>query len=82
MTATKKENKRKQKKERSSTYGFLFYSVALFVWSLYDFVLNDKTGWQMPILLIGLAIYLWSKVFYHQQLVKQLAETKNSFKKT
>ncbi|MGL3067057.1 MULTISPECIES: hypothetical protein [Planococcus] len=82
MKATIKENKRKQKKERSSTYGFLFYSVALFVWALYDFVLNDKTGWQMPILLIGLAIYLWSKVFYHQQLVKQLAETKNSFKKT
>ena len=58
MTATKKENKRKQKKERSSTYGFLFYSVALFVWALYDFVLNDKTGWQMPILHLVLEVLL------------------------
>lgn len=81
MTTTTKENKRKQKKENSSTYGFLFYSVALFVWSIYDFVINDKMGWQMPIFLIGLAIYLWVKVFYHQQLVKQLAETQNNFKK-
>lgn len=54
----------------SSTIGFLFYSGALFIWSIYDFIVTDRVGWQMPILFIGLAIYLWSKVFKYQKSVK------------
>lgn len=65
MTRTKHVSK-----DWSSTIGFLFYSGALFIWSIYDFIVTDKIGWQMPILFIGLAIYLWSKVFKYQKSVK------------
>lgn len=67
-----KTGKKKNQKDNSATYGFLFYSTALLVWSIYDFFINDKTGWQMPIALIGIGIYLWSKVFYQQQRVRNL----------
>ncbi|UJF25512.1 hypothetical protein [Planococcus sp. 107-1] len=62
---------KKEQKDHASTYGFLFYSGALLLWSIYDFFVNDITGWQMPILFVGLALYLWSKVFYQQKRVKE-----------
>lgn len=82
MKLRKTGKKKKNQKDKSSAYGFLFYSAALFVWSIYDFFINDRTGWQMPIVFIGISIYLWSKVFYQQQRVKKSLEIGNSSKRS
>lgn len=63
-------NGRQRKKDNASLYGFLFYSGALLIWTIYDFFRNDEVGLQVPIMFIGLAVYLWTKVLYHQKLVK------------
>lgn len=55
---------------RSVIISFAFYALALLIWSIYDLVVNDKFGLQMPILLIGLAIYLWVKVVRQQKIIK------------
>lgn len=62
--------KKNDQKDWSSTIGFLFYSGALLIWSIYDFIAADQIGWQMPILFIGLALFLWLKVYKHQKSVK------------
>lgn len=63
--------KKKILRDNSFTYGFLFYSVALLAWFIYDFFVNDIIGLQLPILFIGFAIFLWSKFFYQQKKAKE-----------
>jgi hypothetical protein len=46
----------------------MFYTTALLIWSLYDFFAKGETGWQFTILLIGNAIFLWSKVVYNRKM--------------
>lgn len=58
-------------KDNSFIYGFLFYGVALLVWFIYDFFVNDMIGLQLPILFIGFAIFLWTKFFYQQKKAKE-----------
>ncbi|KYG60041.1 MULTISPECIES: hypothetical protein [Planococcus] len=61
----------KKPQDKSTTFGFLFYFLALLGWSIYDFFITGTTGWQVPILFLGFAIYLWSKVFYQQRKIKE-----------
>lgn len=61
---------KKPLKDNASTYGFIFYGMALLLWAIYDMVVNDAFNWQLPILLLGLAIYLWTKFIFEQKKAK------------
>lgn len=67
----------KTPQNKSTDYAFFFYSGALLIWSLYDLFINDKIGVQMPILFIGLSLFLWTKVYYHQKKIKESLISKN-----
>jgi hypothetical protein len=54
--------------EKSAKYAFLFYTAALFIWSLYAFFAKGETGWQFTILLMGNAIFFWSRVVYKRKM--------------
>ena len=50
----------------SAKNAFIFYVIALLIWSAYDLVTTGDTGWQMTILLVGAAIFWWSKVIFYR----------------
>ncbi|MED3623533.1 hypothetical protein P4482_09410 [Neobacillus thermocopriae] len=57
----------KYQSDQSAKYGFIFYTIALLIWSLYSFFTSGDAGWQMTILLIGCAVYFWSRVIYNRK---------------
>lgn len=60
--------------DRSAVYGFIFYFLALLIWSIYDYVKNEVIGLQLPIMFIGFALYLWVKVLRQQKIIKASIE--------
>ncbi|WP_036696308.1 hypothetical protein [Paenibacillus taiwanensis] len=54
--------------EKSTKNGFLFYTAALLGWALYDFFTKGTPGLQMTLLLIGCAVYFWSRVSYNYKM--------------
>ncbi|GIP40062.1 hypothetical protein J31TS4_33420 [Paenibacillus sp. J31TS4] len=46
---------------------FQFFTLALLVWSLVDFFRTGRTGIEFDILLVGVAIYFWSRVYYKRK---------------
>lgn len=50
----------------SARNAFLFYVVALLIWGVYDFVTTGDAGWQMTILLVGAAIFWWSRLILYK----------------
>ncbi|WP_419884089.1 hypothetical protein ACN6MY_05935 [Peribacillus sp. B-H-3] len=60
----------KYQSDQSAKYGFIFYTIALFIWSLYGFFIKGDSGWQMTILLIGCAVYFWSRAIFNRKMNK------------
>ncbi|GGA46523.1 hypothetical protein [Paenibacillus physcomitrellae] len=56
--------------DQSAKYGFIFYTVALLVWALYDWISTGDSGWQFSILLVGCAVYFWSRAIYNRRMSK------------
>ncbi len=63
MKLRKADEMEKYQSDQSAKYGFIFYTIALLIWSLYSFFTKGDSGWQMTILLIGCAVYFWSNRF-------------------
>lgn len=40
--------------DRSAKYGFIFYTLALLVWSLVHFFTGGETGWEFSVMLGGI----------------------------
>lgn len=70
MKMRKADEMEKYQSDQSAKYGFIFYTVALLIWSLYSFFTNGDSGWQMTILLIGCAVYFWSRVILNRKMNK------------
>jgi len=70
MKWRKADEMEKYQSDQSAKYGFIFYTVALLIWSLYSFFTNGDSGWQMTILLIGCAVYFWSRVILNRKMNK------------
>ncbi|MED0661200.1 hypothetical protein [Bacillus smithii] len=71
MKLRKADEMEKYQSDQSAKYGFIFYTVALLIWSLYSFFTNGDSGWQMTILLIGCAVYFWSRVVFNRKMNKE-----------
>lgn len=52
---------------KSARNGFRFYTAALLTWAIYDFITVGELGWQMTILLIGTAIFWWSRTILYKK---------------
>lgn len=50
----------------SARNAFIFYTIALLIWAAYDFILTGNLSWQVTILLIGTAIFWWSRVVLYR----------------
>ncbi|WP_047980235.1 hypothetical protein [Ornithinibacillus contaminans] len=70
MNFRKADEMERYHSDQSSKYGFVFYTIALLAWSLYDFIVTGDYGWQMTILLLGSAVYFWSRVVYSRKMNK------------
>ncbi|MDP1512627.1 hypothetical protein L8C07_21920 [Paenibacillus sp. CMAA1739] len=70
MKLRKADEMEKFQSDQSAKFGFVFYTIALLSWSLYDFFTKDDSGWQMTILLIGCAVYFWTRVVYYKKMNK------------
>ena len=68
MKLRKADEMEKYQNVQSAKYGFIFYTIALLIWSSYDFIIKGDSGWQMTILLIGCAVYFWSRVVYNRKM--------------
>ncbi|CAM2880392.1 hypothetical protein PASE110613_05675 [Paenibacillus sediminis] len=68
MKFRKADEMERYQSEKSAKYAFMFYTIALLVWSLFDFFTKGKTGWEFTILLIGNAIFFWSRAIYNRKM--------------
>ncbi|QOS97912.1 hypothetical protein JNUCC42_15335 [Brevibacterium sp. JNUCC-42] len=64
----KADEMEKSHNEKSAKNTFMFYTVALLIWSLYDFFKSGNTGLQFTILLIGTAIFFWTRVYLNRKM--------------
>ncbi|GAV14673.1 hypothetical protein ABN764_03150 [Paenibacillaceae sp. P-4] len=55
--------------DKSAKNGYMFYTIALLLWGLYDFTVKGNSGLQFTILLIGNAIFLWTRVYYKRKVM-------------
>lgn len=51
---------------KSARNAFIFYTIALLIWATYDFIITGNLDWQVTILLIGTAIFWWSRVVLYK----------------
>ncbi|WP_343032924.1 hypothetical protein [Virgibacillus doumboii] len=52
---------------KAARNAFMFYTAALLIWAIYDFITTGKLGWQMTILLVGTAVFWWSRSILYKQ---------------
>lgn len=67
MKLRKADEMEKSHNLKAAKNAFLFYTAALVIWGIYDFITTGDSGWQVTILLIGTAVYWWSRVIFHRQ---------------
>ncbi|MEH7107833.1 hypothetical protein [Bacillus sp. JJ1764] len=68
MRLRKADEMEKYQSDQSAKYGFIFYTLSLLIWSLYELFSKGNSGWQFTILLIGSAVYFWSRVVYSKKM--------------
>jgi hypothetical protein len=49
MKLRKADEMEKYQSDQSAKNGFIFYTIALLIWSLYSFFTSGDAGWQMTI---------------------------------
>ncbi|WP_179281030.1 hypothetical protein [Paenibacillus sp. XY044] len=52
---------------KSAKNAYIFFTAALLVWSLVNLISTGKTGWEFSILLIGNAVFWWTRVIYKRK---------------
>ncbi len=68
MKIKKADEMEKYENKQAAKNSFLFYTVALLIWTLYDLIKNGERGWQFTILMIGTAIFFWTRVYYKRKV--------------
>jgi len=68
MRLRKPDEMEKHQSDQSAKNGFIFYTLALFIWSMYDFFIKGNSGWQFTILLLGNVVYFWSRMIYNRKM--------------
>lgn len=63
----KADEMEQQQNDKSAKNTYIFFTIALLVWSLFNFFTKGKTGWEFSILLTGNVIFFWSRVFYRRK---------------
>ncbi|MBE5103469.1 hypothetical protein [Priestia aryabhattai] len=56
--------------KQAAKNSFLFYTAALLLWTLYDFIVKGQRGIEFLILMIGTAIFFWTRVYYKRKAHK------------
>ncbi|WP_342438932.1 hypothetical protein NSS79_07950 [Paenibacillus sp. FSL L8-0436] len=54
--------------DKSARNTYIFFTLALLVWSLINMFSKGETGWEFTILLIGNVIFFWSRIFYRRKM--------------
>ena len=67
MKIRKADEMEQYQTDKSAKNAYIFFTLALLVWSLFNLVTKGKTGWEFTFLLIGNTVFLWSKVFYKRK---------------
>jgi hypothetical protein len=49
---------------KSAKNSYIFFTLALLVWSLINLFSKGKTGWEFTIFLVGNVVFFWSRIFY------------------
>lgn len=68
MKLRKADEMEQYQNDKSAKNAYMFFTIALLVWSLIDFFTKGKTGWEFTILLIGNAIFFWSRAYYNRKM--------------
>lgn len=68
MKFKKPDEMEKYQNEKSAGHAFIFYCLALLVWSLFDFFSKGVMGVQFIILSIGNVIFFGSRLIYNMKM--------------
>jgi RsiW-degrading membrane proteinase PrsW (M82 family) len=69
----------KYENKQAAKTSFLFYTMALLIWTLYDLIKNGERGLQFLILMIGTAIFFWTRVYYKRKYIVKRNPLLNGF---
>lgn len=67
MRFRKADEMERHQSDQAAKYGFVFFTISLLIWSLYDFFVKGNSGWQFTILMLGCVLYSCLRVFYHKK---------------
>lgn len=69
MKMRKQDEMEKYQSDKAAKYGFLFYTVVLLLWSIYNQITSKGNGgWQYSILLGGIVVYFVSRVYFNRKM--------------
>lgn len=68
MKLKKADEMEKYENKQAAKNSFLFYTAALLIWTLYDFITTGQRGIEFLILMIGVAIFFWTRVYYKRKI--------------
>ncbi|MGF9696526.1 hypothetical protein [Paenibacillus sp. MABNR03] len=54
--------------DKSAKNTYIFFTLAFLLWSAINLISKGKTGWEFTILMIGNAIFFWSRVFCKRKM--------------
>ncbi|WP_410717658.1 hypothetical protein [Brevibacillus sp. SIMBA_040] len=69
MKLRKADEMEQHQNDKSAKNAYIFFNLALLTWSLINFFSKGKTGWEFSILLIGNAIFLWTRVYFKRKTI-------------
>lgn len=70
MKIQKADEMERYHSDQSAKNGFIFYTLALLIWSLVHFLAKGETGWEFTVMLAGCAVYFGSRVFFNRKTNK------------
>ncbi|MGV2619640.1 hypothetical protein QRD89_06955 [Halobacillus sp. ACCC02827] len=69
MKWKKQDEMEKHQSGRAAKNGFVYYTVVLLIWSIYNQITKGGDGgWQYTILIGGVAVYFLSRVYYNRKV--------------
>lgn len=67
MKLRKADEMEQYQSDKSSKNAYIFITLALLAWSLFNYFTKGKTGWEFSILLVGNCVFFWSRLYYKRK---------------
>ncbi|WP_159881038.1 hypothetical protein [Paenibacillus puerhi] len=68
MKLKKADEMEQYQSNKSAKITYMFFTIALLVWSLLNYFTKGQTGWEFAILLMGNVVFFGSRVYFGRKM--------------